>query len=640
MGGSSRLREINERQGSFLRRTFLLGGTALLGLFTLGGRLAHLQLIDRERYASAATENRFNDRLQVAPRGLIRDRNGVVLAGNRPSFTVSVVRDVTEDLDATLDLVARLLPDTADRRRRVIREVNAAPRFVPVPIKTDLTWEEFARVSLFVNDLPGVLATMDEIRFYPFGGSFAHAVGYVAKVSDRDVTAIREEGGQPPEVFYHPGFRIGRQGVERSLDEQLRGTPGYQRVEVDAEGRVRGEDVGGSRPPQPGSETLLTLDVDAQNRALEVFEEESGAAVAIDCRTGDVLVMASAPSFDPNLFVSGVPSAVYRAWADYERNPLLDKAVTGTYAPGSTFKPVVGMAAMLAGVDPNRRIVCNGGYYLGRRFACTGRHGPQDMRNAIKNSCNVYFMTVAVEIGPDAIAAVARNMGFEQTYELGVGSQNRGIVPDRAWKRRNPYRGDGNWYPGESPSYGIGQGAVAVNALQLAVYTARLANGRQKVMPRVIKSVGGVERPQPAFADLGYDFDKMRVLQEGMEMVTDAGGTGFRNSQLGLGTMRMAGKTGTAQVRNYTGGSRGRGSDWATRDHNLFVAYGPIDDPRYAISIVVQHGGRSGGAIAAPKAREIMRTLILKDPELLARFNAPPAPEPEQPPATGQETAQ
>lgn len=623
--------EVNERQGSFLRRTFLLGGGSLLGLGILGARLAHLQLIDQRRYASAATANRFNDRLQVAPRGRITDRNGVVVAGNRPSFTVSIVRDATPDLDATLDLVARLLPEAEERRRRIIREVNAAPRFAPVPVKTDLTWEEFARVSLFVNELPGVLATMDDVRFYPFGGSFAHAVGYVAKVSDRDVEAVREEGEEPPAIFYHPGFRIGRQGLERSLDAELRGTPGYHRVEVDAEGRVRGEDQDGSQAPVPGEEVVLTLDADAQNLALEVFGEDSGAAVAIDCRTGDILCMASAPSFDPNLFVSGVPSAIYSAWRDYERNPLLDKAVSGTYAPGSTFKPIVGMAAMLQGLDPGRIITCNGGYYLGRRFGCTGRHGPQDLRNAIKNSCNVYFYTLAVEMGPDPIADVARRMGFEQTFDIGVGTQNRGLAPDREWRRRNPVRGDGTWYPGESPSYGIGQGAVAVNALQLAVYTARLANARKKVMPRIVKSIGGVEQPHPEFEDLGFDYDKMRVLQEGMEMVTDAGGTGFRNSQLGLGTMRMAGKTGTAQVRNYGSGGRGRGGDWSSRDHNLFIAYGPIDDPRYAISIVVQHGGSFGGTVAAPKAREIMRTLILKDPELLARFDAPPQPEPTDP---------
>lgn len=283
--------EVNERQGSFLRRTFLLGGAALAGLGVLGARLAHLQLIDQRRYALAAVANRFNDRLQVAPRGLIVDRNGVMLAGNRPSFSVSVVRDVTPDLDATLDLIVRLLPDTAERRRRIIREVNAAPRFVPVPVKTDLSWEEFARVSLFVNELPGVLATMDEIRFYPFGGSFAHAVGYVAKINENDVEAVREEGEEPPAIYYHPGFRIGRVGIEKSLDEDLRGRPGYQRVEVDAEGRVRGEDPEGSRTAVPGEEIRLTLDADVQNRALEVFGEEAGGCVVMDVRSGDVLCL-------------------------------------------------------------------------------------------------------------------------------------------------------------------------------------------------------------------------------------------------------------------------------------------------------------------------------------------------------------
>lgn len=619
--------EVNERQGSFLRRTILLGGGALLGISALGARLAHLQIVESSRYRSAALENRFNDRLQVAPRGRITDRNGVTIAGNRPSFTVAVVRDATPDLEATLSLLERLLPDTVERRRRIVREVNAAAPFAPVPVKTDLSWEEFARVSLYVSELPGVLATMDETRAYPFGGAFAHVVGYVAKVSDRDVELLREEGETPPPIFYHPGYRVGRQGIERSLNDEIQGTPGYLRVEVDARGRVRGENREDSVAPTPGPVVTTTLDADIQNRALELFEQEAGAAVLMDCRNGDILCMTSAPSFDPNLFVSGVPSAVYRAWADYERNPLLDKATTGTFAPGSTFKPVVGIAAMLRGVSPDRTVVCNGGYSIGgRRQACTGRHGPQDMRNAIKNSCNTYFMTLAVELGPDPIAEVGRHLGFMQEYQIGIGGQNEGLIPSTAWRRANPTaEGSTVWYPGESTSVGIGQGAVNVNALQLAVYTSRLANGRQMVLPRLVHSVGGVERPRPAFADIGYPAEMMQVVQDGMSLVTEAGGTGFRNSQLGLGTLRMAGKTGTAQVGRYGAGGRGRaGSPWSQRDHNLFIAYAPVGAPRYAAAIIVQHGGRSGGTVAAPKARELMRVALLKDPEIREIIERPP----------------
>lgn len=614
--------DVNERQGSFLRRTFVIGGVTALGGLALTGRLAQLQVVQSTEYATRAANNQFNFRLVPPPRGRVLDRNGVVVAGNRPSFRVLVVRDETKDLDQTLDLLGQLLPDTVDRRRSIIREVNAAPRFSPVPVKSDLTWEEFARVNLYANELPGIMADMNEARYYPFGGAFAHVIGYVAKPNDRDIEAIRDRGEKVPDILYNPGFRIGRQGVERSFDLDLRGEAGGNRVEVDARGRVVAEDAGGSRPAVPGKDVVLTLDADIQNRALEVFGEESGGCVLMDIRNGDLLCMVSAPSFDPNLFVSGVPSSIYRAWADYERRPLLDKAITGVFAPGSTFKPVVGLAALMRGANPDRRITCNGGFYLGRRFACHATHGSQNMREAIKNSCNVYFMTLGVEMGPDAIAEVARGMGFGQTFDIGIGGQREGLVPDRDWRRRNPVRGDGRWYPGETPSYAIGQGALTVNALQLAVFTARLANGRKAVMPRLIKSVGGVEQPPSGeVRDLPYPPEMTAVLREGMNMVTDAGGTGFRNSQLGLGAVRMAGKTGTAQSRNYGSGSRrGAGRPWAEKDHNLFIAYAPIDNPRYAVSVIVQHGGMGGGTAGAPRAREVMKVALLKDPEIRERI--------------------
>ncbi|MFA4949277.1 penicillin-binding protein 2 [Brevundimonas sp.] len=612
----------NQRQGAFLRRTLVFGGLTALGGIALVGRLGQLQVVQAQEYATLASNNQFNFRLVPPPRGRVLDRNGVVIAGNRPSFRVLVVRDETKDLDQTLDLLGRLLPDTVDRRRTIIRDVNAAPRFSPVPVKTDLSWDEFARVNLYANELPGVMADMHDARFYPFGGAYAHVIGYVAKPNDRDIKAIRDRGETVPELLYNPGFRIGRSGLEKALDMDMRGTEGGNRVEVDVRGRVVAEDVGGSRAPVPGKDVVLTLDNDIQNRALEVFGEEAGGCVVMDIRNGDILAMVSSPSFDPNLFVEGVPSRTYRALADYERRPLTDKAMTGTFAPGSTFKPVVGLAALKRGVSPDRRIVCTGGYYLGRRFACLGRHGAQDLRSAIKNSCNVYFMTLAVEMGPDAVAETARDLGFGQTFDIGISGQKPGLVPDTQWRRDNPVRGDGKWYPGETPSYAIGQGALNVNALQLAVYTSRIANGQKAVVPRLIKSIGGVEQaPGAAFADLPYDAEWLKMLREGMEAVTDIGGTGFRNSQLGLGPIRMAGKTGTAQARNYGAGSRkGAGRPWAEKDHNLFIAYAPTDAPRYAVAVIVQHGGLGGGTAGAPRAREVMRVALLKDPEIRTRL--------------------
>jgi len=632
----------NERQGSFLRRTLVMGGLTTLGIVGLSLRLGQLQVVQAQEFATLAAENQFNYRLVPPPRGLIKDRNGVVVAGNRPSFRVLVVRDETKDLDQTLDLLGRLLPDTVERRRGIIRDVNAAPRFTPVPVKSDLTWEEFARVNLYANELPGVMADMHEARFYPHGGAFAHVVGYVAKPNAQDVEAYREREEEAPALLFNPGFRIGRQGVEKALEDDLRGEAGGNRVEVDARGRVVGEDGENSRPAVPGKEVVLTLDADVQNKALEVFGEESGGCVVMDVRNGDILCMVSAPSFDPNLFVGGVPTKVYRALADYERRPLLDKAIYGSFPPGSTFKMTTALAFLDAGIDPKRRVVCTGGYRYGNRtFRCwkAGGHGAMDMHDAIKNSCDTYFYHICNEAGVDRIARVAEDLGFHQTYEIGISGQSKGVMPSRAWKanyNRNNSNPDSRvWYPGETLSVAIGQGAVSTTALQLAVMTSRIANGRVAVAPRLIKSIDGKEQPpadQPR--PLPFSAEHLDIVRAGMAAVAnDVTGTAYRASQLGLGDIQMAGKTGTAQSRDYKPGeSRGpRNAVWNRRDHALFVAFAPHDAPRYAIALIIQHAPAGGSADAAPRAREIMKVALLKDPDMRARIERPLPPEPEGP---------
>jgi len=629
--------DVNERQGTFLRRTLVLGAGTLLGLGVLVGRLSQLQVVQAEEYATLATNNQFNFRLVPPPRGLIKDRNGEVIAGNRPSFRVLVVRDETKDLDQTLDLLGRLLPDTLERRRNIIREVNAAPRFSPVPVKSDLTWEEFSKVNLHAADLPGVMADMHEARYYPHGGAYAHVVGYVAKVSDRDVQEIRDKGEQVPSILYNPGYRIGRQGVEKALDEHLRGEPGGNRVEVDVRGRVVAEDIAGSKPAVPGAEVVLTLDNDVQNRALEVFGEESGGCVVMDVRNGDILAMVSSPSFDPNLFVGGVPSRIYRALADYERRPLLDKAIYGTFPPGSTFKMTTALAFLDAGIDPKERVVCTGGYrFGGRTFRCWKKsgHGAVDMHSAIKNSCDVYFYHLSNRAGVDRIARVAEDLGFHQTYEIGISGQRKGLMPTTEWVKKARPR-DPVWHPGETLSVSIGQGAIESTALQLAVMTSRLANGRKAINPRLIKSIGGVEQPSGAeVPDLPFPDEHLDIVRAGMASVAnDVTGTAYRASQLGLGDIKMAGKTGTAQSRDYKPGeSRGpRNAVWSRRDHALFVAFAPHDAPRYAIALIIQHAPSGGSADAAPRAREVMKVALLKDPEMRARIERPLPPEPTGP---------
>jgi len=626
--------EVNRRQGDFNRRAFLLGGITGLGLAALGGRLLLLQVLEAQRYEKLAASNQFNFRLIPPPRGLILDRNGVVLASNRPNFRLMVSREEDTDVEATVANLQSLVALPADRVPRLIRDIKRAPKKSPISVMEDLSWEEFSRINVRAPELPGVTADMGEVRVYPFGGAFAHVIGYVAKVNDKDVAAVKAKGLTPDPLLYNPGFRIGRQGVERAFDLELRGKPGGKKVEVDARGRVVAEDTGGDIPPIPGKEIRLTLDADVQQRALEVFGEDSGAAVVMDCRTGDILCMASAPAFDANRFVRGLTGPEYRALADYERRPLLDKALSGTYPPGSTFKPTTALALLAAGVDPKDRVVCTGGYRYGNRtFRCWKHdgHGGQDMHDAIKNSCDVYFYHMCNRAGIDRIHDTAVKLGFEQTYDLGIQGQSKGLIPSTAWKRAT-YSKDPTWHLGETLSAAIGQGAVSVNALQLCVAAARIANGRKALMPRLIKSVGGIERPSgAAVPDLPFLPEHLDTVRAGMAAVAnDTSGSAYRQSQLGLGDVLMAGKTGSAQVRSFDNvkSRKNTGLPWKLKDHNLFIAFAPFDAPRYALSVIVQHGGLSGALSAAPKAREIMRTVLLKDPEIRARIQRPlPMPE-------------
>jgi len=338
--------EVNERQGAFHRRAILLGAFAGLGLSALGGRLAYLQLFETQRYEKLAVSNQFNFKLIPAPRGVIVDRNGAVLAANRPNFRLMVARDTGVDPEATLKTLASYVPLDEIRQRRLLKDINSSPKRAPVQVFEDMSWEQFSAISVREPELPGVTADMGEVRVYPHGGAFAHVIGYVAKVNKDDIDQIKKKGAEPDPIMLHPSFRIGKQGVEKAFDLDLRGRAGAQKVEVDANGRQVREDPEGDIPAVPGKVIELTLDIDVQLRAEEVFGADSGAAVVMDCRTGDILCMYSGPSFDANKFVRGLTGAEYRGLAQYERKPLFNKALTATYPPGSTFKPLVALAAI------------------------------------------------------------------------------------------------------------------------------------------------------------------------------------------------------------------------------------------------------------------------------------------------------
>ncbi len=620
------LDDVNARQGLFHRRALLVGGVAGLGLTALIGRLAQLQLVETDRYAELSDHNEFQVLLVAPPRGLILDRNRVVLASNRPDFRLLLDKSRVGDIDAVLADLGSLIEIDAPRLARLKAEVADAPARAPVTLAEDLSWEEFSRVNVRAPELPGVTADMGEVRVYPFSAAFAHVVGYVAKVSAADIT---KTGPNSDPILLNPGFRIGKQGVEKAFDLQLRGRPGEKKFKVNSRGEALSSEPVAASPAEPGAEIQLTLDADVQNRALEAFGADSGAAVMMDCRSGDVLCLFSAPSFDANAFVRGVSGPDYRALAEYERKPLFNKALTATYPPGSTFKTLVALTALEQGVDPGRTYTCNRHWvWGGRTWSCPEAHGTLDLHNAIAQSCDIYFYQLALSLGgPDAMAAMARRFGLGADHDLGIPGQKPGLVPDRAYKRR-AFPRDPVWHPGETPSMGIGQGYLSVNALQLCIQCARLANGVQAVEPRLVASVGGVvQNPNPGFAPLDVDPAHIAFIHSAMSAVV-AYGTAAKGhvADLGLGDVRMAGKTGTAQAHDYAKGQLGQGEHgaWSQRDHAWFIAYAPSDAPRYALSILVEHGG-FGAEASAPKAAKIMRAALLKDPEIRARILSPPA---------------
>ncbi len=605
------------RQASFTRRAALLslGTTGLFG--TLFLRLHGLQVGQAEEFSVLAEENRVNVHLVVPLRGTILDRFGIELANNRQNFRVLLIpedarRQGLTSVEDALDLIGRIVDLPDFRRRRIIRQAASSPSFVPITIKENLDWDEFARVNVNLPDLPGVVPDVGQTRQYGTGEHVSHLVGYVGAV-----TQVEQDADDDP-LLRLPSFRIGKQGVERILDRRLRGAAGTSRVEVNAGGRVIRElarDDG-----TPGENVVLTIDEDIQRHTAEQFAGESGAAVVMDVNSGDILAMVSEPGFDPNLFTFGISHADWAALRDNPLNPMLNKAITGQYPPGSTFKMIVAMAALESGlINPRQTVHCNGHWRIGNvEKRCWRRqgHGAMNMRNAIKNSCDIYFYEIATQIGIERIAAMADRFGLGQDFDMPLTGERSGIVPNARWKRGQH---DEAWYPGDTANVGIGQGYLLTTQLQQAVMTARLATGRE-VRPKLVRAIGSEDRTNVVRApaiDLPQEY--FDLVRDGMDaVINEAGGTATRSAVRGEG-LSMAGKTGTVQVYSFSAAEREDGPrefdelPWRLRDHGLFVGYGPVDAPKYAVSVAVDHGG-GGSRAAAPRARAIMQYVLEKDP--------------------------
>ncbi|MXU64649.1 penicillin-binding protein 2 [Oceanomicrobium pacificus] len=594
---------------SVTRRGLVLLGAQLGMVGLLGWRMRQLQVEEAEKYRLLAEENRISIRLIPPERGLITDRNGILIADNRQNLRVVMVREQARDPELVLDRLAQLIPMDADDREKALKEMYRRSAFVPVTVAEQLEWEHFSRVAANAPALPGVTPEVGLSRHYPMGGDYAHVAGYVGPVSDWDLQQLDD----PDPLLQIPKFQIGKTGLEKDQEAALRGQAGTKKIEVNSAGRVMRELE--RNAGTPGANTALTVDHDLQHYAMKRLKGESAATVVMDVRNGDILCMAAAPSFDPNDFVLGISSKNWKALLEDEYRPLANKPVSGGYPPGSTFKMVVAMAALEAGVvGIGDTVYCPGHYQLGnRRFHCwrRGGHGHVALKDSLKKSCDVYYYDIARRVGIDKIAEMANRLGLGVKHDLPLPAVSRGLVPTQGWKRANR---DEGWLIGDTLNSGIGQGFVLASPLQLAVMAARIGSGTD-VAPRIIRSVDGQSVPAPEPKPLDLAPGVLSAVRNGMFAVSnEQGGTAY-GSRIAEKAMMMSGKTGTSQVRNITADERRRGVTrnedlpWNRRDHALFVAYAPSDNPRYAISVVVEHGG-GGSKAAAPIARDVMlRTL-------------------------------
>lgn len=606
------------RYRTFSRRAALLGGAQGLLFTLLAGRLYYLGVIESDQYEMLAEDNRVSIRLLAPPRGEIRDRNGKLIASNRQDYRVFLIPEQAPDIQATLARLGRIISLGERDLERILNTVARQRDFLPVTVAEDLSWPDFAAINVAAPDLPGISPDAGLTRWYPHGGVASQLIGYVGSPSEADLD------GDP--LLTLPGFRVGKAGLEKAFDRQLRGTAGSSRVEVNAYGRIVREL--GRAPGDPGANLDLTLDIELQKEVTARLGEDSAGAIVMDIHSGDIYAYASTPSYDPNDFNLGISRENWQALLVDPRKPLVDKCITGQYPPGSTIKPVVALAALAEGViDPEETVFCNGKHRYGDNvWHCWRRrgHGHMTMQQAISRSCDVYFYTIAQRMGIMPIATWLSRFGLGETFDLPVDGQSAGLVPTPAWSRA--VRGQ-PWVGGETLNVGIGQGALLATPLQLAVLTARLANGGRAVTPRVVRPtgdlapiLGGMDAPR-----LDVRGDHLQIMQRSMEMVMEPRGTAW-TSRLDMDGMRMAGKTGTAQVRRITTEQREQeikqsSLPWRDRHHAWFIAYAPSAAPRYAVSVLIEHGG-GGASAAAPVARDIMAATLRRDPATRRRMAA------------------
>ena len=615
------LRDHHRESQIFSSRVIWAAILVVLMTLILLSRMIWLQWLQYDRYASLSDRNRVQTQAMAPPRGLILDRNGEVLADNRPDFSLSVIPEQVTDMTATLSRVAELinLPDSDLERFRDQLQGRRRP-WEPVPLRSRLTERELAVFAAAQHELPGVRITAEAIRYYPHGELLSHVVGYVNRINQQDLAAMDED-----QLADYSGTNFyGRTGIENSYEERLHGSVGYRNVETNARGRVL--EIIDEQPPVPGDNLVLNLDLDVQQAAWDALGERRGAVVAIDPRDGGVLAFVSRPGFDSNLFVTGISHDDYAAYQkDYDQ-PLFNRALRGQYPPGSTVKPIIGLAGLLSGETSWQRTVKDPGWFqlpgndhLYRDWK-RGGHAPRvDMHMAVQQSCDVYFYDLGVRMGIDFMHDYLSLYGFGHRTGLDIDGEARGILPSRQWKKAN--RG-ASWFHGDTVNASIGQGFFLATPVQLAHSTAVLARRGEQMVPSIV--AGRQPQNELPAASVADPADWHRMQQAMVDVVHDIHGTA---RVVGYGApYKVAGKTGTSQVFSVPQDEEYNEEEIAERlrDHALFVAYAPADNPAIAIAVLVENGS-SGGSTAGPVARAVMDAWLLDDEGKLS-VPAPGAP--------------
>ena len=575
---------------TFSRRMLLVSGAQGLVGAALIARLGYLAVAQNEKYKLLSESNRVQ-LIPVPPRrGWVVDRNDKPIAINRASFRVDIVPQQLENAPAVIALLTKLLGLTPDDVDRITSDLAAAKGFQPVAVVENIDYAQYAAVTVNLPEMPGVMPSRGYSRFYPDGPAVAHLVGYVGTANAKEYDA---EDKNP--LLIIPGFKIGKAGLEKVLEPNLRGTPGGQRIEVTARGKLVKELD--PKPDRSGQSVQVTIDQGLQQYAARRMGDQSGALVAMDVASGDLLAFVSMPAFDPNSFSEGIGRTEWRMLSQNDHIPLLNKVAQGLYPSGSTIKPAMALAFLKQGIDPKRRVYCAGGWQIGNRyFRCDAVHGSMDMHSAVERSCNTYFWATGLITDPEKTTTMIQYLGYGEKFDLPI-PQRFGTMPSPDWLTKKYKR---SWQGYDTANTSIGQGYVLVNPMQLAVMPARIASGKL-LQPRLL--MAGKRDP---IADLDVDPDHLAIVRSAMTAVVNGSGTGV-GSKLSLEGIQMAGKTGTAQV--FRLGERGHQGSWALRDHALFIAFAPADKPRYAIGCIIEHGG-FGASAAAPIVKDSMTYLF------------------------------